>query len=351
MLTSDDSRTLAQIALVVLLIIGCIAVLLPFVGALLFALVVWLCTWEAYRDHILPRLGGKPILGAALMVLALMLVFLVPTIFLAGALVRSSDVLVNHVRPLLTQGLPADPPAWFASVPLFGDMLDNFWHEIAGSREAFNALLGRGIGPVREFLLRAGGVAANGLLQLALVFFVAFFLYRDGQILANILYQSARKLGGDLGEHLVNKTRDTVFGVMLGIIGTAMAQATVAVIGFFIAGAPAPLLLAFATFFLSMVPVGPPLIWVGAAFWLYSEGQIGWAIFMALYGLLVISSIDNLVKPILIARGAGLSLLVIGLGVFGGVLVFGFIGIFLGPVLLALGQMLLLRWLNKKDVA
>ena len=136
MLTSDDSRTLAQIALVVLLIIGCIAVLLPFVGALLFALVVWLCTWEAYRDHILPRLGGKPILGAALMVLALMLVFLVPTIFLAGALVRSSDVLVNHVRPLLTQGLPADPPAWFASVPLFGDMLDNFWHEIAGSRAA-----------------------------------------------------------------------------------------------------------------------------------------------------------------------------------------------------------------------
>ena len=351
MLTSDDSRTLAQIALVVLLIIGCIAVLLPFVGALLFALVVWLCTWEAYRDHILPRLGGKPILGATLMVLALMLVFLVPTIFLAGALVRSSDVLVNHVRPLLTQGLPADPPAWFASVPLFGDMLDNFWHEIAGSREAFNALLGRGIGPVREFLLRAGGVAAKGLLQLALVFFVAFFLYRDGQMLANILYQSARKLGGDLGEHLVNKTRDTVFGVMLGIIGTAMAQATVAVIGFFIAGAPAPLLLAFATFFLSMVPVGPPLIWGGAAFWLYSEGQIGWAIFMALYGLLVISSIDNLVKPILIARGAGLSLLVIGLGVFGGVLVFGFIGIFLGPVLLALGQMLLLRWLNKKDVA
>jgi predicted PurR-regulated permease PerM len=161
MLTSDDSRTLAQIALVVLLIIGCIAVLLPFVGALLFALVVWLCTWEAYRDHILPRLGGKPILGAALMVLALMLVFLVPTIFLAGALVRSSDVLVNHVRPLLTQGLPADPPAWFASVPLFGDMLDNFWHEIAGSREAFNALLGRGIGPVREFLLRAGGRGAG----------------------------------------------------------------------------------------------------------------------------------------------------------------------------------------------
>ncbi len=351
MLSTDDPHKLAQIALVALLIVGCIAVLLPFVGALLFALVIWLCTWEAYRDHILPRLGGRPFVGASLMVVALALVFLVPTVFLTGALVRSSDVLIDHVRTLLTQGLPADPPAWFASIPLFGDMLDNFWHEIAGSREAFNALLGQGIGPVRQFLMSAGAVAANGLLQLALVFFVAFFLYRDGQILADIFYQGARKLGGDLGEHLVDKARDTVFGVMLGIIGTAMAQATVAVIGFLIAGVPAPLLLGFATFFLSMVPVGPPLIWGGAAFWLYSDGQTGWAIFMALYGLLVISSIDNLVKPILIARGAGLSLLVIALGVFGGVLVFGFIGIFLGPVLLALGQMLLLRWLKKEAPA
>lgn len=351
MLNHDDPRKLAQIALVVLLIVGCIAVLLPFVGALLFALVIWLCTWSAYRDHLLPRLGGKPLLGASLMVLALIVVFLVPTIFLAGALIRSSDVLVNHVRPLLNNGLPAEPPAWFAHVPLVADALNNFWHEIAGSREAFNALLNQGLVPARQFLLKAGAVAANGLLQLALVFFVAFFLYRDGQFLADVLYQGARKLGGDLGEHLVNKARDTVFGVMLGIIGTAIAQASVAVIGFFIAGAPAPLLLGFATFFLSMVPAGPPIIWGGAALWLYSEGQSGWAIFLALYGLIVISSIDNLVKPILIARGAGLSLLIIALGVFGGVLMFGFIGIFLGPVLLALGQMLLLRWLKKEQLA
>jgi predicted PurR-regulated permease PerM len=119
-------------------------------------------------------------------------------------------------------------------------------------------------------------------------------------------------------------------------------------IGFLIAGVPAAILLGFATFFLSMIPVGPPLIWGGATAWLYSEGQTGWAIFMGLYGLLVISSIDNFVKPILIARGAGLSILLIALGVLGGVLVFGFIGIFLGPVLLALGDMLLQRWLREE---
>jgi predicted PurR-regulated permease PerM len=127
-----------------------------------------------------------------------------------------------------------------------------------------------------------------------------------------------------------------------------VAQAAVALIGFLVAGAPAPLLLAFGTFFLSMIPVGPPLIWGGAAAWLSSEGQTGWAIFLVFYGLFVISSIDNFVKPILIARGAGLSILLIGLGVLGGVWVFGFIGIFLGPVLLALGQMLLTRWLREE---
>lgn len=150
---------------------------------------------------------------------------------------------------------------------------------------------------------------------------------------------------------MLNKTRGTVVGVMLGIVGTAAAQGTVAMIGFFIAGVPGAVLLGFATFFLSMIPIGPPLIWGGAAAWLYADGQTGWAVFMALYGLLVISSIDNFVKPVLMARGTGISILLIALGVLGGVLVFGFIGIFLGPVLLALGQMLLQRWIREEPAA
>ena len=189
---------------------------------------------------------------------------------------------------------------------------------------------------------------ANGLLQLALVLFVTFFLYRDGTAISQALYIGSRKLGGELGENMLDKARGTVMGVMLGIVGTAAAQGTVAMIGLLIAGVPEAVLLGFATFFLSMIPIGPPLIWGGAAAWLYSEGQTAWAIFLVLYGLFVISSIDNFVKPILIARGAGLSILLIALGVLGGVLVFGFIGIFLGPVLLALGDMLLRRWLREE---
>lgn len=349
MIEEQDPKRLAQMALVVLLIVGCIAVLLPFIGAVLFAFVIWMCTWRLYAEKWLPRLGGRNTLGASLMTLALVLVTLLPMIFLAGSLANGADKLIDFLKPYVEQGLPSDPPTWLSGLPFVGAEIDATWHRLAGNREELNATVRQLLVPARQFALALGGIAANGLLQLALVLFVTFFLYRDGAAISHALYLGARKLGGDLGENMLDKARGTVVGVMLGIVGTAVAQGTVAMIGFLIASVPQAILLGFATFFLSMIPIGPPLIWGGAAAWLYSEGQTGWAVFMVLYGLFVISSIDNFVKPILIAYGAGLSILLIALGVLGGVLVFGFIGIFLGPVLLAVGEMLLRRWLSEEQ--
>jgi predicted PurR-regulated permease PerM len=204
---------------------------------------------------------------------------------------------------------------------------------------------------MRAFSLQAVQLVAGGFLQLLLVVFVAFFFYRDGTRLAANLVAIVRRLGGALGEEMLTLSCNTVKGVMLGIFGTALAQSAVALIGFLMAGAPMPLLLALATFFLSVIPVGPPLIWGGAALWLYSHGDHGWAIFLALYGLLVISSVDNVVKPILISHSSHLPVLLVVLGVLGGVLAFGFIGIFLGPTLLAVGLTLITHWIalqNKK---
>ncbi|MFY9722524.1 MAG: AI-2E family transporter, partial [Azonexus sp.] len=290
-------------------------------------------------------------LGASLMTLLLVLVMLLPMIFLVSSLVNGADTLVDEVRPYVEQGLPSEPPKFLGEVPFFGSDIAASYHRIASSRAELNTLLKQLIDPARRLALATGKVAANGLLQLALVLFVIFFLYRDGAAIANALYVGARKLGGDLGEEMLERTRGTVVGVMLGIVGTAAAQGTVAMVGFLIAGVPAAVLLGFATFFLSMIPIGPPLIWGGAAAWLYNQGETGWAIFLVLYGLLVISSIDNFLKPFLMARGAGIPILLIALGVIGGVLVFGFIGIFLGPVLLALGHMLLGRWTREEQSA
>ena len=351
MFSAQNPKQLAQVALVVLLIIGCLAVLWPMIGAVLFAFVLWICTWPFYSGQLLPRLGGRNTLGASLMTLVLILIMLLPMVFLAGSVANGVDKLIALGKPYVEQGLPLAPPAWVSDLPFFGHEIDTFWHQIASSRDELNALTRQLLVPARQFALSLGAIAANGLLQLALVLFVAFFLYRDGAKVSHALLVGAHKLGGNLGEEMLEKTRATVIGVMLGIVGTAVAQGTVAMIGFLIAGVPAAMLLGFATFFLSMVPVGPPLIWGAAAAWLYAQDQTGWAIFMVLYGLFVISSIDNFLKPVLIARGAGISILLIGLGVLGGVLVFGFIGIFLGPVLLALGHMLFGRWTEKEDPA
>jgi len=129
-----------------------------------------------------------------------------------------------------------------------------------------------------------------------------------------------------------------------GIFGTALAQALVALAGFWVAGVPGALVLAAATFFLSMIPVGPPLIWGGATIWLFQQDQPGWGVFMLLWGLLAISSIDNVVKPLLISRHSALPMLLIVLGVFGGIAAFGFIGIFIGPPMLAVGLNLVQMW-------
>ena len=351
MFSEENPRRLAQVALVALLIVGCVAVLLPMIGALLFAFVIWICTWTAYSEQLLPRIGGRKSLGAALITLLLVLLILVPMTFLVASLANGADTLIDGLRPHLEQGVPAEPPAWLSGLPLIGSEIEASWHRIASSRAELAGLLKPLIEPARNLALAAGAVAANGLLQLALVIFVIFFLYRDGEAIAHALYVGARKLGGELGEEMIERARGTVMGVMLGIVGTAVAQATVAMTGFLIAGVPGAVLLGFATFFLSMIPIGPPLIWGGAAAWLYSQEQTGWAIFMVLWGLLVISSIDNFLKPVLMARGAGISILLIALGVIGGVLVFGFIGIFLGPVLLALGHMLLGRWTREDKSA
>lgn len=344
MSVDTSPKRLAQIALVTLLIVGCVIVLWPFIGAVLFAFVLWICTWPFYGRHILPLVKGSATRGASLMILMLTVVTLLPMVFLSSSVVTGVDALIDKAKPYVEQGLPAEPPLILKQLPIVGGEIEASWRRIASSREEMKNLLQQFTVPARQFALSLGGLVANGLLQLVLVLFVAFFLYRDGEAINRALATGARKLGDDLGEKMLLLTRGTVNGVMLGLVGTAAAQGAVALIGFLIAGVPGAMLLGFATFFLSLIPAGPVLVWGGAAAWLYSGGQTGWAIFMVLYGTLVISSIDNFVKPILIARGAGISILLIALGVLGGVMVFGFIGIFLGPVLLALGHALVKEW-------
>ncbi|MDO9051405.1 MAG: AI-2E family transporter [Methylotenera sp.] len=337
-----NTNQISRIALIALLIIGCIFVLYPFMAAVLFAAVICVFTWPLYQ-RVWRQLGRRDTLAAITMTLLLLVALILPMAYLVMNLADSATILLDEAQTTL-QNLQPFAPEWIKNLPLVGSQLAEFWQRAAVSHEELMRLLSQYSEPMRKFMLQGVQLVMGGFLQLLLVVFVAFFFYRDGAYLAKIVVAILRRLGGELGEEMLQLSCNTVKGVMLGIFGTALAQATVALFGFWLAGAPLPLLLTLATFFLSVVPVGPPLIWGGAALWLYNHGDHGWAIFLALYGLLAISSVDNLVKPILISHSSHLPLLLVVLGVLGGALAFGFIGIFLGPTLLAVGLTLITHW-------
>ncbi|MBS0337328.1 MAG: AI-2E family transporter [Proteobacteria bacterium] len=334
----------ARIAAIAILAVSCLLVLKPFVAAIVLAAVMCSATWPLYLA-LRRLLGERAGLAALVMSLLMAMVPIVPVALLAASITANVAEIVEAVKRMLAGGLP-QPPDWLRGLPVFGDMADAYWHSLIDSRQEFDALLQRLSGPAKAMLLATGAVLGEGILQMLLVGFVGFFFYRDGEALMVALRATMARMAGSMSESIISTIDNTITSVLYGIVGTALAQAGVALAGFLIAGVPNAFVLAAATFFLSMVPVGPPLIWGGAAAWLAQRGEVGWAVFMVLYGLLVISSIDNFVKPYLISRGSSLSFALVFLGVLGGVLAFGLIGLFLGPVLLAVAVILLDYWMH-----
>ncbi len=338
----NTDRILGLGALAVLMA-GCLLVLFPFVTALMLAVILTFSTWPLYvrlRDAV----GGRNTVAAALMTLAATLFLIAPFVIVAVGLADNAAVLMDALRKVFEAGLP-DSPEWVKTLPLVGERIDAYWRSLAHDDiqliEEMKNLI-----PARDAIVKGGGYLVAGVLQLALSVLVAFFLFRDGDAAAARVRDAASRVAGPDARHLLDVAGKTVNSVVYGILGTALAQGVLAGIGFLLAGVPGATLLGLVTFFFSVVPVGPPLIWGSATVWLFYQGSFGWAIFMALWGLLVISLVDNFLKPIIISRGSHLPFILVFLGVLGGVLTFGFIGVFLGPTLLAVGYQVLNEWMR-----
>jgi len=337
-------RNLALIVLA-LLLLGCLLVLRPFVSALLWAVVLCFSTWPLYR-RLLKGLGGRRTLAALFMSLAMILLLLVPFLVIGFTLADNVKELTAATKNWIEAGPPA-PPAWVAKIPVAGPKVSDYWQSVAHDSAKLFRESQRFIEPVSAWLLKVGLLLGRGLLQLALSIFVTFFLFRDGLAAAEWLTTGVEHIGGERGKHLLKVAGNTIRGVVYGILGTALVQAVMAGIGFAIAGVPGAGLLALLTFFLSVMPVGPPLVWIPAALWLFHQGSTGWGIFMLVWGVGV-SSVDNVVKPWLISQGSEMPFILIFFGVLGGALAFGFIGVFLGPTLLAVGFRLAKEWVSTK---
>jgi len=325
-----------------LLLLGCLVVLRPFITSLLWAVILSFSTWPLYR-RLASLLGGRRLFAPFAMTLLIALVLLLPFVVAGFALAEDVKALAGATLAWIQEG-PPGPPEWVRSIPLAGDPVADYWAELVADSARLRQTLAGCVEPVSKWLLSIGANLGRGLIELGLSVLIVFFLSRDGLGAGERLEAVVDRLAGSRGRLLLDAARRTARGVGSGILGTALVQAAVAGVGVLIAGVPGPFLLALLTFFFSaVIPFGPPLVWVPAAIWLFHRGAAGWGLFMLVWGIGV-SSVDNFVRPLLICQGTDLPFLFVFLGVLGGMLAFGFIGVFIGPTLLAVGYRLLKEW-------
>ena len=326
---------IAGIALIGAIVVGCIFVLRPFATTILWAAIMCFATWPVH-ELLIKALRGRRTLAAGLMTIILTLMLLIPFILVGLTFTENITAAMQWLKAHQEGNLPK-PPEWLKSIPLAGTLIYQSWLDFAVRAGSLVTKLGPYTEQAGAWLIKHSLDLAKGLFQLDLSIFIAFFLYRGGEGIVARMREGIEKISGKYASHLIDVAKNTVQSVVYGMLGTAIVQGIVAGIGFLIAGVPSPILLALFTFFLSIVPVGPPVIWIGASIWLFYHGSTGWGIFMLIYGFLAISSVDNLIRPYLISRGTKLPFVIMLIGVLGGVVTFGFIGIFIGPTLLAIG--------------
>jgi predicted PurR-regulated permease PerM len=336
----------ASIALITLLVAGCFVVLRPFLSAVLLAAILSFSTLPLYR-RIERAVGDRRSLASLLMVLIVTAVLILPLVLVGASLAEDVRSLNEMAQHLLSEG-PPTPPEWIARIPMVGTSVYERWQEMAGSGIAFTAEMTKYLIPLRDWGLRGAAVLGEGILYLTLSVFVSFFMYRDSAALSERLQWLLSRAGGARGAGMLRITGNTIKSVIHGIIGTALAQGFVTGIGLFLAGVPGALLLGALSCVLALIPFGASLAWGISAIWLFQQGETGHAIFLVVWGVLVVSTIDNFLKPYFISKGSNLPFILVFLGGLGGVLAFGFLGIFIGPTLLAIAYSIFQEWSSRK---
>ncbi len=330
--------------LLALLLLGVLQVLQPFAVAILFGAFIAIGTWPL-RD-LMVRRGMPRGVAAVLLLLLLILLFALPVLAIAPGLSGQIGEGIAMARAALA-GMPDTPPGWIARLPFVGDDAERIWPRISGAQGDLRTLVEPYSQAIGNAALALGRGVAESLVQMLLALVVTTAFWMNGDRMVAQLRDVAARLGGPTGVTTVDAAGGALRGVAWGVVGTGILQGVLLGIGLAIAGVPGAATLAFLAFVCSVSQVLGPLViaaWAGAAWWLYAGGETGWAIFMTLWGLILVSGSDNVVRPLLISRGSAMPLTLIILGVFGGMLAFGFLGLFVGPALLAVAHALMRAW-------
>jgi len=315
------------------LVAATVWVLRPFIIAGVWAAIAAYMTWPIYARA--RAWTGRPGLTAFGVTLFFALAIAIPIGSLLLVFATQASVVANRVQEWVAAGSP--PPGWVIDTPWLAKRVDELRASPLFGPAAAGEWIARYGQVGSQWAVALGGSIARNVLEFGITMVLLFALYLDGERIAALVRRLALLLMPSDDPQLFEKVGGIVSAVVFGLLGTALAQGVLAGVGFWIFGVPSAVFFGFATALFSLVPAGPALIWIGACVWLWSQGSIGATVGMALWGALLVSTIDNVLRPLLISGPTRVPFMLVFFGVLGGLASFGLLGMFVGPVLLAVG--------------
>lgn len=344
-------RTVLAVLFLAIMIIASVWIMQPFLPALIWSTLVVVSTWPLMIG-VQRRMWGKRWLAVIVMTFGLLLVVILPFGLAVLTIAEHADDVSERVTSIAEKGVPA-PPEWVERIPLIGSRAATEWQAVAKLRreELREKIAPYARDGARWILSKAGSLAAF-LVHLLLTMVISALLYAQGESAVTGVRAFARRLAGLRGEQSITLAGQAIRAVALGVVVTALVQALLGGIGLAVAGVPFAGLLTAFMFVLAVAQIGAGPVLIGAVIWLYMNGEtptttatlfLVWAIF--------VGTIDNVLRPLLIKSGADLPLVLIFAGVVGGLLAFGIVGLFVGPVVLAIVYTEVVAWVGDTEAA
>jgi predicted PurR-regulated permease PerM len=345
----DLARTTFGVLFIGVLIVATFWVLRPFIAPTIWAMMIAVTTWPMLR-WFEARLWGRRSLAVLVMTLLILTLLVVPLMMAIGTIIKHADEIVAQAAMLSEFRIPPPPP-WVSGLPMIGEPAAALWEQAAaaGSLGLISKLAPYADDIAKWFVSQAGSVGLV-FVQFLLTVVLAAVMYTGGESAAKALHRFGRRLAGVSGENAVTLAGQAIRSVALGVGVTAVVQAGLGGIGLGLAGVPFAGLLTAVMLLLCIAQLGPGLVMFAAVAWVYWSGDTGWGTFLLVWSLVVVT-MDNFLRPALIKLGADLPLLLIFAGVIGGLLAFGLIGLFVGPVVLAVAYTLMDAWISAGEGA
>jgi predicted PurR-regulated permease PerM len=340
----DVTHTTLAVIFIAMLITSSFWILRPFLVDLIWASIIVIATWPVLLK-LQALLANRRGLAVAMMTVTILLIILVPLTLAIRTIVGNAGDVSDRVSSLASITLPS-PPVWLKRIPLAGERLVNRWTALAAlSPEERSSLVTPYAQKALQWFVAQAGSIGMTMVHFLLTTIIAVILYAKGEVVRSGILSFARRLAGQQGEDVAVLAGKAVRGVALGVVVTALIQTALGGVGLFITGIPAAGLLTAVMFMLCLAQIGPALVLVPAVIWLYWKDSVLWGTILLIFTILALT-IDNVIRPILIKKGADLPLLLIFAGVIGGLIAFGVIGLFIGPVVLAVTYTLLKAWVT-----